>query len=58
MPSQQPIGSPSQPLFFSSRIAVVTPAYEHCHAPPHDVETRPLLLHKPGTLAGESTPSL
>ncbi|QCE01238.1 hypothetical protein DEO72_LG7g2533 [Vigna unguiculata] len=59
MPSQQPIVSPSQTLLFlSSGIAVVTPAYEHCDAAPHDVEARPLLLDEPGTLARKRAPSL
>ncbi|WVY89477.1 hypothetical protein V8G54_034991 [Vigna mungo] len=58
MHSQEPIVSPSKTLFFSSGIAVVTPAYEHCDTPPHDVEARPLLLDEPGTLAGKRTPSL
>lgn len=58
MQSQEPMVSPSETLFFSSGIAVVTPAYEHCDTPPHDVEARPLLLDEPGTLAGKRTPSL
>ena len=40
------------------RITVVTPAYEHCNTPPHDVETSPLLLHKPSTLASKCTPPM
>lgn len=57
-PSREPsLPFPSVKLI-SLRIAIFSPANEHSHAAPHDIEPRSLFLHKPGTFSCERTPSV